>query len=51
MGLSRALIDVTPLRESATFRRLWVGQMACSAGRWLTIPAVARYRAPGVVGV
>jgi hypothetical protein len=26
MGVKRALIDVTPLRESAAFRWLWTGQ-------------------------
>jgi len=32
MVLSRVLIDVTPLRESPGFRRLWVGELASGVG-------------------
>jgi hypothetical protein len=55
MGLSRALIDVTPLRESVTFRRLWVGQMLSGTGSAFTAYAVVLQiygmtRAPLAVG-
>ncbi|WP_430782549.1 MFS transporter [Actinoplanes sp. G11-F43] len=40
MGLSRALIDVTPLRSSADFRRLWIGQLCSGLGGQMALVAV-----------
>jgi MFS family permease len=39
-GLSRLLTDVTPLRESAPFRRLWAGTTLSAVGSALTLFAV-----------
>jgi MFS family permease len=39
-GRSRLLTDITPLRESAQFRRLWAGTTLSSIGSALTIFAV-----------
>lgn len=39
-GLSRLLTDVTPLRESAQFRRLWVGTTLSAVGTSFTSFAV-----------
>ncbi|MFB7629785.1 MFS transporter [Streptomyces sp. NPDC056149] len=40
MGVRRALIDVTPLRTSRAFRRLWVGQTLSGFGGQMTVVAV-----------
>ncbi|MFF7476827.1 MFS transporter [Streptomyces sp. NPDC008092] len=40
MGLKRTLIDVTPLRSSPTFRRLWIGQTLSGFGGQMTLVAV-----------
>jgi len=40
MGVKRALIDVTPLRESAAFRWLWTGQTLSGVGSAFTTYAV-----------
>ncbi len=40
MGMSRALIDVTPLRSSPAFRRLWIGQALSGFGGQMTVVAV-----------
>ncbi|PYC88262.1 MFS transporter [Streptomyces tateyamensis] len=40
MGLKHTLIDVTPLRSSPPFRRLWVGQTLSGFGSQLTLVAV-----------
>lgn len=40
MGLSRALVDVAPLRSSAPFRRLWVGRAFSGFGSQMTFVAV-----------
>ncbi len=40
MGLSRALVDITPLRSSPPFRRLWIGQALCALGGQMTTVAV-----------
>ncbi|MFK0294361.1 hypothetical protein ACIQU6_28355 [Streptomyces sp. NPDC090442] len=40
MGMRRALIDVTPLRTSRAFRRLWVGQTLSGFGGHMTVVAV-----------
>ncbi|WP_055697461.1 MFS transporter, partial [Streptomyces silaceus] len=40
MGLRRALLDVTPLRTSAPFRRLWAGQSLSGLGGQMTLVAV-----------
>ncbi|KIZ15504.1 MFS transporter [Streptomyces natalensis] len=40
MVLKRALIDVTPLRSSAPFRRLWIGQALSGFGGQMTLVAV-----------
>ncbi|WP_030800368.1 MFS transporter [Streptomyces sp. NRRL S-337] len=40
MGLKRTLIDVTPLRSSPPFRRLWVGQTLSGFGSQMTLVAV-----------
>jgi len=36
----RALVDTSPLRRHAGFRRLWAGQFAASVGSQLTVVAV-----------
>jgi MFS family permease len=45
----RVLADVTPLRHSPNFRRLWLGQMVSGVGSQLTIVGVAyqTYRLTG----
>ncbi|MFF3158699.1 MFS transporter [Streptomyces sp. NPDC057910] len=40
MGLRRTLIDVTPLRASPPFRRLWIGQGLSGFGSQMTLVAV-----------
>ncbi|MFE2971568.1 MFS transporter [Streptomyces sp. NPDC059340] len=40
MGLKRTLIDVTPLRSSPPFRRLWIGQTLSGFGGQMTLVAV-----------
>ncbi|PNE37228.1 MFS transporter [Streptomyces noursei] len=40
MGMRHALIDVTPLRASPAFRRLWVGQTLSGFGGQMTVVAV-----------
>lgn len=40
MGWKRTLIDVTPLRSSPPFRRLWVGQALSGLGSQMTLVAV-----------
>ncbi|MFE6686901.1 MFS transporter [Streptomyces sp. NPDC057743] len=40
MGMRRALIDVTPLRTSRAFRRLWAGQTLSGFGGQMTVAAV-----------
>ncbi len=40
MGLKRTLIDVTPLRSSPPFRRLWLGQTLSGFGGQMTLIAV-----------
>ncbi|MEU5088521.1 MFS transporter [Streptomyces sp. NPDC021356] len=40
MGLKRTLIDVSPLRSSPTFRRLWAGQALSGLGSQMTLVAV-----------
>ena len=40
MGMNRALIDVTPLRSSPPFRRLWTGQALSALGGRMTVVAV-----------
>ncbi|MZD05963.1 MFS transporter, partial [Streptomyces sp. SID5785] len=40
MGLSRSVIDVSPLRTSAPFRRLWAGQTLSGLGGQMTLVAV-----------
>lgn len=40
MGLSRALVDVTPLRSSRRFRRLWLGQLCSGLGSQMAVVAV-----------
>lgn len=41
LNIPRALLlDLTPLRESRDFRRLWLGQLASSAGRQVVIVAL-----------
>ncbi len=40
MGLRRTLIDVTPLRTSPPFRRLWLGQALSGFGSQMTLVAV-----------
>ncbi|MGZ0231452.1 MFS transporter [Streptomyces sp. CPS1] len=40
MGLKRTLIDVTPLRLSPPFRRLWIGQALSGFGSQMTLVAV-----------
>ncbi|MEU3987813.1 MFS transporter [Streptomyces platensis] len=40
MGVKRALLDVTPLRRSAPFRRLWLGQALSRLGGQMTLVAV-----------
>jgi MFS family permease len=40
MGLNRSLIDVAPLRTSAAFRRLWIGQSLSGLGGQMTLVAV-----------
>ncbi|GAP47658.1 MFS transporter [Streptomyces azureus] len=40
MGLKRTLIDVTPLRSSPPFRRLWIGQTLSGFGSQMTLVAV-----------
>jgi hypothetical protein len=38
--LKRTLIDVTPLRSSPPFRRLWIGQTLSGFGGQMTLVAV-----------
>ncbi|MET7334605.1 MFS transporter [Nonomuraea sp. NPDC005650] len=40
MGLRHTLLDVTPLRSSPRFRRLWIGQALSSFGSQMTLVAV-----------
>ncbi|MFJ8143400.1 MFS transporter, partial [Streptomyces sp. NPDC096013] len=40
MGLKRTLLDVTPLRSSPPFRRLWIGQTLSGFGGQMTLVAV-----------
>jgi MFS family permease len=40
MGLRHALLDVTPLRSSRAFRRLWIGQSLSGLGGQMTLVAV-----------
>ncbi|PJN39198.1 MFS transporter [Streptomyces sp. CB02959] len=40
MGMRRALVDITPLRASRAFRRLWVGQTLSGFGGQMTVVAV-----------
>ncbi|GAA3109972.1 MFS transporter [Streptosporangium carneum] len=40
MGVRRALLDVTPLRASPPFRRLWIGQAMSGLGGQMTFVAV-----------
>ncbi|MFB7978487.1 MFS transporter [Streptomyces vinaceus] len=40
MRLERTLIDVTPLRSSPPFRRLWIGQTLSGLGGQMTLVAV-----------
>ncbi|MFD8912251.1 MFS transporter [Streptomyces sp. NPDC059575] len=40
MGLERVLLDVTPLRSSPAFRRLWLGQTLSGFGGQMTVVAV-----------
>ncbi|MEU2420813.1 MFS transporter [Streptomyces sp. NPDC007851] len=40
MGMRRTLIDVTPLRSSPAFRRLWIGQTLSGFGSQMTLVAV-----------
>ncbi|MDT3441681.1 MFS transporter [Pseudofrankia sp. BMG5.37] len=40
MGLSSTLLDVTPLRASPLFRRLWIGQAFSGLGSQMTLVAV-----------
>ncbi|MFD8789345.1 MFS transporter [Streptomyces vinaceus] len=40
MRLKRTLIDVTPLRSSPPFRRLWIGQTLSGLGGQMTLVAV-----------
>lgn len=40
MAVRQALLDVTPLRTSASFRRLWVGQGLSRLGGQMTLVAV-----------
>ncbi|WP_046729144.1 MFS transporter [Streptomyces humi] len=40
MGMRRTLIDVTPLRSSPPFRRLWIGQTLSGFGSQMTLVAV-----------
>ncbi|MEU9454509.1 MFS transporter [Streptomyces sp. NPDC048277] len=40
MGLKRTLMDVTPLRSSPPFRRLWLGQTMSGFGGQMTLVAV-----------
>lgn len=39
--MSRLLVDLTPLRESPPFRRLWIGHSVGTAGQQMTSVAVA----------
>ncbi|MEU9125863.1 MFS transporter [Streptomyces sp. NPDC048506] len=40
MAMRRALVDVTPLRESPAFRRLWIGRTCSGFGSQMTLVAV-----------
>ncbi|MEU4155088.1 MFS transporter [Actinoplanes sp. NPDC026670] len=40
MGVSRALLDVTPLRTSPDFRRLWIGGLLSGLGGQMAVVAV-----------
>ncbi|MGW1076884.1 MFS transporter [Streptomyces sp. NPDC002537] len=40
-GLGRVLLDVTPLRSSRAFRRLWLGQALSGIGSQMALVAVA----------
>ncbi|MGW8971000.1 MFS transporter [Streptomyces platensis] len=40
MGVKHALLDVTPLRRSAPFRRLWLGQALSRLGGHMTLVTV-----------
>lgn len=40
MALSRAVIDLAPLRRSRTFRRLWLGRTCSGFGSQMTLVAV-----------
>ncbi|MFC0597404.1 MFS transporter [Streptomyces palmae] len=40
MALRQALLDVTPLRSSPAFRRLWIGQTLSGFGSQMTLVAV-----------
>lgn len=39
--MARLFVDLTPLRESAAFRRLWIGHSVGTAGQQMTSVAVA----------
>ena len=39
-AVGRALVDTSPLRRHAGFRRLWTGQLVASLGSQLTVVAV-----------
>jgi len=40
MGLRNTLLDVTPLRSSPPFRRLWISQARSGFGSQMTLVAV-----------
>ncbi len=40
-GVSRFVVDISPLRKYPSFRRLWVGQMVSGVGSQLTLVAVS----------
>lgn len=42
MGLKHTLIDVTPLRSSPPFRRLWIGQTLSGFGGQMTLDGWAQ---------
>ena len=39
--MGKFLADITPLRESPAFRRLWLGSAASALGSQLTLVAVS----------
>src|SRR5580693_3104223 len=48
-AVGRAVVDISPLRRHAGFRRLWTGQLIASVGSQLTVVAVGyqTYRLTG----